>query len=135
MYLPRRFLPIFGAATIAATAYCHAVELDRSMVARTPGSLLNSYDIAGLSRSGSRMPVAISGNTNKLTTNAATVIVAPIIATSLPGATGRDHSLIVAGDLKRQNNLAVNPTILSAFSCLAALGLMFYPHVKQRAGR
>ena len=110
MYLERRFLAIFGAATIAAAAHCHAVPLESTIDGRMPGSPPTSHDIGA--------------------------VVAPTrIAASLAGGTGGDRSFIVVADLRPRKNFGVNRTLLSAFSCLAALGLMLYPHAKQRAGR
>ena len=131
MYLPRRFFPILGAVTIAAAAHCHAGRLDSTIAGRTPGSAPTSYDMGAVARNGDAIP----GDTNKLATAPVTAVVAPRIAASIAGGTGGDRSFIVVADLRPRKNFSVNPTILSAFSCLAALGLMFYPHVKQRAGR
>ena len=123
MYFPRRMLRTCGAVLLLMAAHSHAVVLDWSAVTWTPGALSSSYDIDGLSHNGNDITLAVSGNTNKLTSDPATGTAAPSIATSLQGGTGGDHSLILAGDLSTQTNFTITVTFTGQYG--AATGVSF----------
>jgi hypothetical protein len=123
MYFPWRRLSTFTAAILLAAGNAHAVVLDWSNVAWTPGSLSNSYDVDGYAPNGNDITIAISGNTNKLTVNPATGVAAPSIANSLQGGYGGDHSLFLGGDLSTQTNFTVTVTFTGQYN--AATGVSF----------
>src|SRR3954447_22770996 len=106
MSLNPRVLTTIG-ALLCAAASAHAVVLDWSTVNWTPGSLSNSYDVDGNAANGNDITIAVSGNTNKLTTDPVTGLAAPSISTTLAGGTAGDRSLILAGDLSTQTNFTV----------------------------
>lgn len=109
-----RSLSTFTAAVLLAAGNAHAVVLDWSNVAWTPGSLSNSYDVDGTV--GNDITIALSGNTNKLTVDPATGIAAPHINNSLQGGYGGDHSLYLGGDLSTQTNFTVTVTFTGQYN-------------------
>ena len=124
MYFPWRLLRTSTAAIfLIAAADVHAVVLDWSNVTWAPGSLSNSYDIDGYAGNGNDITIAVSGNTNKLTTDPVTGLPSPSISNSLEGGYGGDHSLFLGGDLSTQTNFTVTVTFTGQYN--AATGVSF----------